>query len=118
MIAVAMGVYSLRAWLPTAAHMGRRCPFGWANVAAPAEGRSNVKGWENGQTNTQKMEPAVAGSRQRFGWIDVYAAADFLAFFGCTLESGLGVDFSALLAFSFAVNSCFTCAVMVSMSTL
>ena len=61
-----------------------------------------------------RLSLTIGGAFKLFG----YAAADFRAFFGRTLEGGLGAAFSVVLAFSFAANSCFTCEVIVSMSTL
>lgn len=43
-----------------------------------------------------------------------YAALDFFV----ALAVGLGLDLFAILAFSFAVNSCFTLRAMASVSTL
>jgi hypothetical protein len=47
-----------------------------------------------------------------------YAAADFLALFGCALAVGFGVAFLAAFAFPLAVDSCLTVAVIAAMVTL
>ena len=77
---------------------------------------SHARGWEG---------RADARMRSRSGWLrrvfllmDGYAAADFLAVFGCALMGGLGATFFAVFAFSLAANSCLTVAVIAATSTL
>jgi hypothetical protein len=50
--------------------------------------------------------------------MDGYAAADFLAVFGCALTGGLGAVFFAAFAFSLVANSFLIVAEIAATSTL
>ena len=79
-------------------------------------GASHRPGRRAGQT--QKCGADVAGSAECSGWIEDYAAADFLAVFDCALTDGLGASFFTVFVFSLAANSCLTWAVIATTSTL
>ena len=78
----------------------------------PRLSRGIDKGGQTG-SRTQKCGAGLAGSANGFKLVDGYAAAFFVAF-----VCDLGAGFFVVFAFSFAANSCLTCAEMASTSTL
>lgn len=92
-------------------------PVGWAGNTAPAR-LQELRTRAGRRAENRETRSRSCWLRGGLYWAEGYAAKGFFAAFCCGLAGEFGFALFAALAFSFAANSCFTCFVISSTSTL